>query len=103
MIRGLKFVSKVVVESIRFEGKGYNMPTLATTVDGLKLPNPFVIASGPPGTNLSVISHAFREGAPRRCSGEGARWENIGLIGDRKFEIWLDEFKDAKTCTRMAC
>jgi hypothetical protein len=38
------------------------MPTLATAVDGLKLPNPFVIASGPPGTNLNVISRAFREG-----------------------------------------
>jgi len=38
------------------------MPTLATTVDGLKLPNPFVIGSGPPGTNLSVIQRAFREG-----------------------------------------
>ncbi len=63
MICGLKFVSKVVLESIRFEGnKGYNMPTLATTVDGLKLPNPFVIGSGPPGTNLNVSSRAFREG-----------------------------------------
>jgi hypothetical protein len=38
------------------------MSTLATTVDGLKLPNPFIIGSGPPGTNLSVISRAFREG-----------------------------------------
>jgi dihydroorotate dehydrogenase len=38
------------------------MPTLATTVDGLKLPNPFVVGSGPPGTNLNVISRAFREG-----------------------------------------
>jgi len=38
------------------------MPTLATTVDGLRLPNPFVIGSGPPGTNLSVINRAFREG-----------------------------------------
>ena len=38
------------------------MRTLATTVDGLKLPNPFVIGSGPPGTNLNVISRAFREG-----------------------------------------
>ena len=38
------------------------MPTLATTVDGLKLPNPFIIGSGPPGTNLSVIQRAFREG-----------------------------------------
>ena len=35
------------------------MPTLATTVDGLKLPNPFVIGSGPPGTNLNVIAKAF--------------------------------------------
>src|SRR6185369_16347151 len=38
------------------------MATLATTVDGLKLPNPFVIGSGPPGTNLNVISRAFKEG-----------------------------------------
>ena len=37
------------------------MPTLATTVDGLKLPNPFVIGSGPPGANLNVITRAFRE------------------------------------------
>ena len=121
MICGLKFVSKVVVESIRFEGKGYNMPTLATTVDGLKLPNPFVIASGPPGTNLNVISHAFREGwgaviaktvsldsskvinvTPRYAKllandpKDVIGWENIELISDRKFEIWLDEFKRCK-------
>ena len=38
------------------------MPTLATTVDGLKLPNSFIIGSGPPGTNLNVITRAFREG-----------------------------------------
>ena len=38
------------------------MPTLATTVDGLKMPNPFVIRSGPPGTNLNVITRVFREG-----------------------------------------
>ena len=38
------------------------MPTLATTLNGLKLPNPFLIAAGPPGTNLDVISRAFREG-----------------------------------------
>ena len=38
------------------------MPTLATTVNGLKLKNPFVIGSGPPGTNLSVINRAFGEG-----------------------------------------
>ena len=97
------------------------MPTLATTVDGLNLPNPFVIASGPPGTNLSVISHAFREGwgaviaktvsldaskvinvAPRYAKllandpKDVVGWENIELISDRKFEIWLDEFKRCK-------
>jgi len=97
------------------------MPTLATTVDGLKLPNPFVIASGPPGTNLNVITRAYREGwgaviaktisldaskvinvTPRYAKLIGADgkdvvgWENIELISDRKFDIWLDEFKKCK-------
>ena len=97
------------------------MPTLATTVDGLKLPNPFVIGSGPPGTNLNVISRAFREGwgaviaktisldaskvvnvAPRYAKllandpKDVVGWENIELISDRKFEIWIDEFKKCK-------
>ncbi len=97
------------------------MPTLATTVDGLKLPNPFVIGSGPPGTNLSVINRAFREGwgaviaktisldsskvvnvTPRYAklhSEDGKEiigWENIELISDRPFGIWLDEFKKCK-------
>jgi hypothetical protein len=39
------------------------MPALATTVDGLNLPNLFIVASGPPGTNLNVITKAFQEGA----------------------------------------
>ena len=97
------------------------MPTLATTVDGLKLPNPLVIASGPPGTNLNVITRAFREGwgaviaktisldaskvinvTPRYAkliAADGkdiVGWENIELISDRKFDIWLDEFKKCK-------
>jgi dihydroorotate dehydrogenase subfamily 1 len=96
------------------------MPTLATVVDGLKLPNPFVIGSGPPGTNLGVISRAFREGwgaviaktvsldaskvinvTPRYAklhssAGEVIGWENIELISDRPFSIWLDEFKKCK-------
>ena len=37
------------------------MPTLEVTVNGLKLPNPFVIGSGPPGTNANVIGKAFDE------------------------------------------
>lgn len=97
------------------------MPTLATTVDGLKLPNPFVIASGPPGTNLNVISRAFKEGwgaviaktvsldaskvinvTPRYGklhSSDGKEvigWENIELISDRPFKLWEDEFKKCK-------
>ncbi len=96
------------------------MPTLTTTVDGLKLPNPFVIGSGPPGTNLNVITKAFQEGwgaviaktvsldaskvinvAPRyakllAASGEIIGWENIELISDRPFKIWEDEFKKCK-------
>jgi dihydropyrimidine dehydrogenase (NADP+)/dihydropyrimidine dehydrogenase (NAD+) subunit PreA len=96
------------------------MPTLATTVDGLKLPNPFVIGSGPPGTNLSVINRAFKEGwgaviaktvsldaskvvnvSPRYAKlhandGEVIGWENIELISDRPFKIWEDEFRKCK-------
>ena len=97
------------------------MPTLATNVDGLKLPNPFVIGSGPPGTNLNVINKAFKEGwgaviaktvsldagkvvnvTPRYAklyAGDGKEvigWENIELISDRKFSIWIEEFKKIK-------
>jgi dihydroorotate dehydrogenase subfamily 1 len=96
------------------------MPTLATTVDGLKLPNPFVVGSGPPGTNLNVIYKAFEEGwgaviaktvsldaskvinvTPRYAkllanSGEVIGWENIELISDRPFKLWEDEFKKCK-------
>ena len=89
------------------------MPTLNTTVNGLKLPNPFIIASGPPGTNLNVINKAFSEGrgaviaktvcldaskiinvTPRygklysRDGKEIIGWENIELICDRPLEIW---------------
>src|SRR6201995_2236357 len=96
------------------------MPTLATTVDGLKLPNPFMGPSGPPGTNLNVITKAFKEGwgaviaktvsldaskvinvSPRyaklhAASGEVIGWENIELISDRPFKIWEDEFRKCK-------
>ena len=97
------------------------MPTLETTVNGLKLPNPFVIGSGPPGTNGNVIGKAFDEGwgavisktisldadkvvnvQPRygrlrsRYSDEILGWENIELISDRSFDVWVDEFKQVK-------
>src|SRR3954464_2017639 len=93
------------------------MPTLETVVDGLKLPNPFVIGSGPPGTNANVCGKAFDEGwgaviiktisldsskvvnvAPRyarlrTASKEVIGWQNIELISDRPFSVWIDELK----------
>ncbi len=97
------------------------MSKLSTTADGLRLANPFVIASGPPGTNANVIGKALDEGwgavvcktvsldaskvvnvYPRyaRLRGKASReiygWENIELISDRPFEIWIDEFKQIK-------
>jgi len=96
------------------------MPTLATNIDGLALPNPFIIASGPPGTNLNVITKAFQEGwgaviaktvsldaakvinvTPRYAKwlsrhGDVVGWENIELISDRPLKIWEDEFKRCK-------
>jgi dihydroorotate dehydrogenase subfamily 1 len=104
-----------------FKSHPHLMPTLATTVDGLKFANPFVIGSGPPGTNLSVINRAFREGwggviaktvsldaskvvnvSPRygkllaQDPTEVVGWENIELISDRPFSIWVEEFKKIK-------
>jgi dihydropyrimidine dehydrogenase (NADP+)/dihydropyrimidine dehydrogenase (NAD+) subunit PreA len=97
------------------------MVDLSITVDGLKMPNPFVIGSGPPGTNANVIGRAFDEGwgavvaktisldaskvinvAPRYARVRAAEtrevigWENIELISDRPFETWIDEFKALK-------
>ncbi len=97
------------------------MADLSTTVNGLQMPNPFVIGSGPPGTNANVIGKAYDEGwgaviaktisleaekvinvQPRyarlrsRESKEIFGWENIELISDRSFETWMDEFKSLK-------
>lgn len=95
------------------------MPDLSVVVDGLKLPNPFVIGSGPPGTNANVIGKAFDEGwgavisktisldaskvinvQPRyvrlRSGDDIIGWENIELISDRPFDTWIDEFKQIK-------
>ena len=88
------------------------MVDLSITVDGLKMPNPFVIGSGPPRTNANVIGRAFDEGwgaviaktisldaskvvnvAPRYArvraseTREVIGWENIELISDRPFDV----------------
>jgi dihydropyrimidine dehydrogenase (NADP+)/dihydropyrimidine dehydrogenase (NAD+) subunit PreA len=84
------------------------------------LPNPFVIGSGPPGTNANVCGKALDEGwgaviiktisldaskvvnvAPRyarlrTASKEVIGWQNIELISDRPFQVWLDELKKLK-------
>ena len=96
------------------------MPTLETTVNGITFPNPFVIGSGPPGTNARVICRSFADGwggssaktvsldaskvvnvAPRYgrlkdVDGEPFGWENIELISTMPFDQWLDEYKKVK-------
>eukprot|EP00475_Leptophrys_vorax_P007981 TRINITY_DN15111_c0_g1_i1.p1 TRINITY_DN15111_c0_g1~~TRINITY_DN15111_c0_g1_i1.p1 ORF type:complete len:458 (-),score=36.45 TRINITY_DN15111_c0_g1_i1:325-1698(-) len=96
-------------------------PDLSVEVNGLKLPNPFVIASGPPGTNYVVMKKAFDEGwggvicktlsldsskvvnvTPRYArlraphSRDVIGWQNIELISDRPFEVMLAELKQLK-------
>ncbi|MGZ6142016.1 MAG: NAD-dependent dihydropyrimidine dehydrogenase subunit PreA [Myxococcales bacterium] len=97
-------------------------PSLAITVHGkLEFDNPFMLASGPPGTNGKVIAKSFDLGwggvviktisldsskvintAPRygklrsREKGEVVGFENIELISDRPFEVWLDELRQLK-------
>ena len=92
-------------------------PDLSVTVNGLKFPNPFVIGSGPPGTNYTVMKKAFDEGwggviaktvslnadlvknvTPRYAKlksedgNEVIGWQNIELISDRPLEDLLEDF-----------
>ncbi|CAK7324881.1 unnamed protein product [Dovyalis caffra] len=107
------------------QGQGQGEPDLSVTVNGLQMPNPFVIGSGPPGTNYTVMKRAFDEGwgaviaktvsldaakvvnvTPRyarlRAGANGSAkgqiigWENIELISDRPLETMLKEFKQLK-------
>ena len=97
-------------------------PSLAVTInDRIEFENPFMLASGPPGTNGKVIAKSFELGwggvviktisleaskvintAPRygklrgRESNEVIGFENIELISDRPFETWLDELRQLK-------
>jgi dihydroorotate dehydrogenase subfamily 1 len=94
--------------------------TLAITVNGMKFPNPFVIGSGPPSTNATVIGKAFAAGwggvvakttslsdlpvvnvQPRygklgTPSGDTIGFQNIELISDRPFEDWENDFRKVK-------
>lgn len=94
--------------------------TLAVAMGSLTFDNPFVLGSGPPGTNANVICKAFaagwggvvakttclsdshvvnvvpRYGKMRSPSGDVVGFENIELISDRPFEHWEDDFKRVK-------
>ncbi|MFL5322591.1 MAG: hypothetical protein ACJ790_23220, partial [Myxococcaceae bacterium] len=97
-------------------------PSLKVTVNGMEFDNPFLLGSGPPGTNAKVIAKSFDLGwggnvcktisldaskvvntAPRYAKVKAAAedktivgFENIELISDRPFATWLDEFKQLK-------
>lgn len=87
----------------------------------LHFDNPFVLGSGPPGTNARVIAKSFDLGwggtviktisldaskvintVPRyaklkgRDGKEVIGFENIELISDRPFEVWIDELRQLK-------
>jgi dihydroorotate dehydrogenase subfamily 1 len=94
---------------------------LSITVNGMKFDNPFVLGSGPPGTNGKVIARSFDLGwggmvcktfsldaskvintAPRyakhrgRESDEVIGFQNIELISDRPYEDWIDDCRQLK-------
>ncbi len=94
---------------------------LSITVNGIKFPNPFLLGSGPPGTNARVIAKSYDAGwggavaktvslesskvvnvVPRygklrsRKTDEVIGFENIELISDRPIEVWLEEFRQIK-------
>lgn len=94
---------------------------ISVTVNGLRFSNPYVIGSGPPGTNKATILKAFKEGwggvvaktwsldhtkvhnvAPRygklysRVSNEVIGFQNIELISDRSLEDWLKDVREIK-------
>src|SRR5919206_1765178 len=94
---------------------------LSITVNGIRFPNPFLLGSGPPGTNARVLAKAYDAGwggavaktvslesskvvnvVPRygklrsRENNEVIGFQNIELISDRPIEVWLEEFKQVK-------
>ncbi len=98
------------------------MADLSISVNGMRFKNPFLLASGPPGTNGKVIKRSFSLGwggivcktisldnskvhntvprygklHAREHPDEVIGFQNIELISDRPFEAWLDELADCK-------
>jgi dihydroorotate dehydrogenase subfamily 1 len=97
-------------------------PSLHVVVNGLEFDNPFLLGSGPPGTNAKVIMKSFELGwggnvaktisldhskvintnpryAKLRDPDDEKKvigFENIELISDRPFTTWLEEFREIK-------
>src|SRR6186713_2641686 len=95
---------------------------LSVVVNGITFENPFLLGSGPPGTNAKVIAKSFELGwggvvgktisldaskvvntAPRYGKLKDREktdvvvgFENIELISDRPYSTWLDEFRQLK-------
>ena len=94
---------------------------LSIQVNGMQLENPFLLGSGPPGTNARVIAKSYDLGwagvvcktisldasqvvntvpryakVPARASKEVVGFENIELISDRPFSVWLEELAQLK-------
>ncbi len=98
------------------------MVDLGIEVCGIRHVNPFLLASGPPGTNGKVIQRSFALGwggavcktlsldsskvvntvprygklTARGRPGEVIGFENIELISDRPFAAWLEELAECK-------
>lgn len=96
------------------------MANLNVTMNGLEFDNPFLLGSGPPGTNARVIMKAFeagwggvvakttsltdtevinvvpRYGKLRSESKDVIGFQNIELISDRPFEEWEKDFRTIK-------
>ncbi len=102
--------------------KGVFVADISVVVNGMKFPNPFVLGSGPPGTNAKVINRSFGLGwggivcktisldntkvhnvvprygrlKSRTDKKQVIGFENIELISDRSFEVWLEELQECK-------
>jgi dihydroorotate dehydrogenase subfamily 1 len=96
--------------------------SLRVVVNGIEFENPFLLGSGPPGTNARVIMKSFELGwggnvaktisldhskvintNPRYAKlrdpdddNKVIGFENIELISDRPFTTWLEEFREIK-------
>src|ERR687897_767773 len=64
---------------------------LSIVVNGMKFPNPFLLGSGPPGTNARVIAKSFDAG-----------WGGaVGKSGQRSATLWKAALKSLRRSDRI--